>query len=382
MMSSPYEPVEIEKELLKAAATGHFKHFLHVLVTNGNYFVHKRRKQGGHKELSDDDEQHCKKKKQQCHSSNLDLESDSALNEFLIDGHFSCLCKSEDDLTKKHKKYLDCSPNLTQSDVVREALSNVNINCKDVEGSTLLHHACYTGSLDLVEFLIFEGADVEAQDAKGDSPLHIAVRYLFENISVVLRQAGGDMHALNYEGVTPFHIEAKFKIRQKDNIEVRLKRQQKKKEDDPRKKERGPFPDWNDKWKRQREKRMQGMRILEEETALDKARWESILVEGKERYKLFENAWKKFSNSDNQFLSYSDVPFPVEKGKEAHLPRIILHDAPPLEYKQLLRKEILRWHPDKFFQKYGHKFCDVDLEQITERVNALSQALNQLYSDV
>lgn len=101
-----------------------------------------------------------------------------------------------------------------------------------------------------------------------------------------------------------------------------------------------------------------------------------------DRYKRYEISWKRFSESGNQSLGYSDVPFPVEKGKETELSRVILHNAPPSEHKQLLRKEILRWHPDKFLQKYRSRLQGSDHDRILERVNELSQALHQLYSSV
>jgi hypothetical protein len=88
------------------------------------------------------------------------------------------------------------------------------------EGLTPLHHACYAGLTELVEFLVAEGADVTAQDATGNSPLHIAAWYGFTDVIARLRDAGRDMHAANYEGVTPLIV-----------VEARIERLRKEREE-------------------------------------------------------------------------------------------------------------------------------------------------------
>lgn len=161
-----------------------------------------------------------------------------------------------------------------------------------------------------------------------------------------------------------------------------LRTSRKTKQKDPL--EGGLLKELNDKRKREQEERnREAKRILEEEIAKDRA-WRERVLQKKsdDRCKLYEIAWKKFSDSRNLCLSYSDVPFPVEKGKDAELSRVILHNASPSEHKQLLRKEILRWHPDKFLQKYGSRLQGPHHDRILARVNELSQALHQLYSSV
>jgi hypothetical protein len=89
------------------------------------------------------------------------------------------------------------------------------------EGLTPLHHTCYAGSTELVEFLVAEGADVTAQDARGNSPLHIAAWYGFTDVIARLRDAGGDMHAANYKGVTPLiAVEARIERLRKEREEA------------------------------------------------------------------------------------------------------------------------------------------------------------------
>ena len=43
-----------------------------------------------------------------------------------------------------------------------------------MDGRTILHMACHEGYLDLIKFLLREGADVKDQDDEGDTPLHYA----------------------------------------------------------------------------------------------------------------------------------------------------------------------------------------------------------------
>jgi NF-kappa-B inhibitor-like protein 1 len=439
MRSSRYDPIKVERKLLQAAATGHLARVLRVLEKNGKYFVKKRRKPG-RKRSVDDGERRRDRRKRRRDSS--DSESGSESDGPSMSGNFSYSYESEEEFNGKAKRkmYSYSSRKSRQSDELREALARIDINCADAEGLTPLHHACYAGSTELVEFLVAECADVTAQDARGNSPLHIAARYGFTDVIARLRDAGGDMHAANYEGVTPLiAVEARierlrkekeerlkpkrsymevqdwgtrlaeelsddeswwghswgepqpkkdwyredwseFLYKEEDDDDLCLGTSRKRRSKDPL--EGGLFKELSDQRKREQEERnREAKRILEEEIAKDRA-WRERVLQKKsvDRHKQYEISWKKFSESCNLCLSYSDVPFPVEKGKEADLARVILHDSPPSEHKQLLRKEILRWHPDKFLQKYRSRLQGPDHDRILARVNELSQALHQLYS--
>lgn len=442
MRSSRYDLIKVERKLLQAAATGHLARVLRVLEKNGKYLVKKRRKQGRRSERERRDK---RKRHREFIDSDLDLASGSLSDEEpSTSGHFSYEYESEEEIdgkVRKGKKHSYSSRKSRQSDVLKEALVRIDINCADAEGLTPLHHACYAGSTELVEFLLAEGADKTAQDAKGNSPLHIAARYGFRDIIAILRDAGGDMHASNYEGVTPliavearierlrkekekslkprkkymepqdwgtrladelsddeswwghswgepqpkkdWHREdwSEFLYKEEDDDDLFPGTSRKRKSKDPL--EGGLFKELSDHRKREQEERnREAKRILEEEIAKDRA-WRERVLQKKsvDRNKRYETSWKKFAESCNLCLSYSDVPFPVEKGKEAELARVVLHDSLPSEHKHLLRKEILRWHPDKFLQKYRSRLQGPDQERILARVNELSQALHQLYSN-
>ena len=86
-----------------------------------------------------------------------------------------------------------------------------DVKAVDEKGLTLLHLAVAgKDNVDVVEFLIAKGADVNAKrKGSGDTPLHWAVQ--FDNIEIVklLIARGADVQATNDKGSTPLDI-AKF----------------------------------------------------------------------------------------------------------------------------------------------------------------------------
>lgn len=54
----------------------------------------------------------------------------------------------------------------------------------------------------------------------------------------------------------------------------------------------------------------------------------------------------------------------------------------PSGSKKALKKYVMRWHPDKFQQRYGPRLCESDKERILDRVKAVSQAVNQKWSQL
>ena len=73
-------------------------------------------------------------------------------------------------------------------------------------GTTLLHSAARSGSLDLVRLLIQEGADVNGQDEDGESPLHGAMaKNNNYDVARTLIENGADLSSQAVDGKTPFH---------------------------------------------------------------------------------------------------------------------------------------------------------------------------------
>jgi ankyrin repeat protein len=81
-----------------------------------------------------------------------------------------------------------------------------DVQCRDENGSTLLHIACGRTDSRILEALIAAGADLDAQDGDGNTPLHCSVSSL--NVIAVqgLLQAGADPNLTNHSGDTPLDI--------------------------------------------------------------------------------------------------------------------------------------------------------------------------------
>ncbi len=94
--------------------------------------------------------------------------------------------------------------NLTR---VQKLLSPDNINCRDSQGrnSTPLHLAAGYNNLEVAEFLLENGADVNAQDKGGLIPLHNASSYGHLDIAALLIRYNTVVNATDKWGFTPLH---------------------------------------------------------------------------------------------------------------------------------------------------------------------------------
>lgn len=99
----------------------------------------------------------------------------------------------------------------------------------------------------------------------------------------------------------------------------------------------------------------------------------------------YESMFQKLSDETfTESLRFQDVPWPAAESTEKSI-EILFHDVSKSNetlYKKYLREQQVRWHPDKFFQKFGNKIRESDKDEIMSRVNELSQALNKLNDDV
>ena len=82
---------------------------------------------------------------------------------------------------------------------------------------------------------------------------------------------------------------------------------------------------------------------------------------------------------DKQRLIYDEIPWPSLKGDNSDLDVLFSQmDKGSAEYKKYLRDQQIRWHPDKFLQRFGENLSETDKRRIMDRVTRLSQSLNKL----
>lgn len=119
-------------------------------------------------------------------------------------------------------------------------------------------------------------------------------------------------------------------------------------------------------------------------------------------YKLWsehESAWKMFTKSVSETASVSieirvqDVPWPPDDTAilthmAANEHQRLSHSVDEAKehaakaYKKAFRKASLRWHPDKFMSKFGKFIHSEDVDEVYKRVQAISQTINDCWSDL
>jgi tankyrase len=90
---------------------------------------------------------------------------------------------------------------------VHKLVTSQNINCRDSLGrnSTPLHLASGYNNLDVAEYLLEHGADVNAQDKGGLIPLHNASSYGHLDVAALLIRFNTEVNATDRWGFTPLH---------------------------------------------------------------------------------------------------------------------------------------------------------------------------------
>ncbi len=85
-------------------------------------------------------------------------------------------------------------------------LSKKHINRKNENGETMLHRAAKMSTRKKVNWLIWEGADVDARDNEGYTPLHSAALGMrLENVKELI-EARADINATEEDGNTALHL--------------------------------------------------------------------------------------------------------------------------------------------------------------------------------
>jgi len=82
-------------------------------------------------------------------------------------------------------------------------LLGANMNCRDSNGTTLLHAACRIGSLQMVQELVKRGVFLDAADDSGWTALHVASCMGRQDAALCLLSAGATARRRNARGQTP-----------------------------------------------------------------------------------------------------------------------------------------------------------------------------------
>ena len=97
--------------------------------------------------------------------------------------------------------------------IISEGLSNVQFfaahedkNGNYFPGNTPLHIACKTGNMEIVKYLLKEGAEIDSKDFASWTPLHFACQYSHLEITKYLIEEGAEVNCCNNFGWTPLHI--------------------------------------------------------------------------------------------------------------------------------------------------------------------------------
>ncbi|XP_053395342.1 NF-kappa-B inhibitor-like protein 1 [Mercenaria mercenaria] len=103
----------------------------------------------------------------------------------------------------------------------------------------------------------------------------------------------------------------------------------------------------------------------------------TCIINRKEYDKNFDLA-KQLAN-EGAILTYDDIPWPNKNGRDGDCDILFEGmDITSTEYKERVRKERFRWHPDKFAHKFGNSLKPEDEYAIMTRVKDISQNINEL----
>lgn len=112
---------------------------------------------------------------------------------------------------------------------------------------------------------------------------------------------------------------------------------------------------------------------------------ESASAKRERRWSKFDQHWESLDASSATSrlpLTYNDIPWPPKMAKllerkVSEQEKQHQHQGTSISKKKVYRELILRWHPDKFMQKYGKRVrAGGDEDRIKERVDAVAKALS------
>ncbi|XP_022764147.1 ADP-ribosylation factor GTPase-activating protein AGD3-like isoform X1 [Durio zibethinus] len=116
-------------------------------------------------------------------------------------------------LLQEHANADNNSSYITGDSSDRSSASSFNLvgtsdvqTMENLDGCTLLHLACETGDIGMLELLLQYGANINAMDSRGQTPLHRCILKGKAALAKLLLTRGADPQALNREGKTPLEL--------------------------------------------------------------------------------------------------------------------------------------------------------------------------------
>ena len=300
------------------------------------------------------------------------------------------------------------------------------------KGEKMLHIAAKKGSCYCLEFLLENGAKPNLVDRNLNLPIHRALKFVIEDysrskeknlVSLLLTYSSGHLDARNREGISARDLIVKLeKIKSKEDKSYispftssgSFESVEKPEDAEWREKLAGEYEDeyessfgkfdkysslsepseetydtWADRiyaefsGRRNRGKAYENKDEKTQESQKRTLKPEIDLTEAKRSYDLMKQQRKIKKQKVLCDLIFNTkepiklVTMPYKDMTAEDILEIVLEDSKkdPAAIKKRIREELLRWHPDKFKQKFGDRIESEDVDSVFSHVKNVSQIL-------
>ncbi|XP_056673848.1 NF-kappa-B inhibitor-like protein 1 isoform X2 [Monodelphis domestica] len=303
-----------------------------------------------------------------------------------------------------------------------------------------LHRACARKDAPAFQLLLHLGADPTHQDCHGNTALHAAAQQgpsAYKDFFVpLMTQYPTAMKMKNKQGETPGELlgwemspesslkveeekekadkEKKWRQKLQEELEDECQEMLGRFEDDEDTPEPESFSAWSERLAREHAQKQQQQQATEraQHPKCSSTSYHSWQQQEKERCLFQERArtkekelresrakkaqerghcwgdptkiklWGDFTKGGDRLWCFGDIPWPClgERDPEAMAEALVAKGPPSTDrraLKRYLRTQQVKWHPDRFLQRFGGQIESREREKVMEIVTALSQALNR-----